>query len=331
MTKYLNCAAAAATLMLAGLLSLPALAQNPQVWMQTDRGNIILELDQELAPGYVDNFLTYVNAGFYDGLVFHRVIDEFVIQSGGFDRELVRRPPTQPPVAGEADNGLSNQPGTIAMALAGNDPDSATSQFYINLTDNSRLDGTFTVFGNVVMGMNTAESIGALRTGITFPNVIPAVRFDDLPVSPPGIIRAVEVAPDAFPIMPLHSGSWFDAASPGTGFNVEVTNDASNGSGPLLLVYWYNFQPNELAWFFGIAPFDYGDSEVTLNLLSTEGMGNDFQLPPPQSEYLPVGTLTVRFENCSTGLFSYQLDSFGEGDIDVTRLTIPDQESCEGL
>lgn len=331
MINPLKLAAAAATLLWAASFTTAALAQSPQVWLETDRGSIILELNEELAPGTSGNFLAYVNEGFYDGLVFHRVLDEFVIQSGGFDRNLVRRIPTRPPIDSEAGNGLSNVAGTIAMALFGSDVDSATSQFYINLVDNDLLDPSFTVFGKVVMGMNTVEEIGSVRTATTFPNVVPQVRFDDAPVSPPLIIRAAEVAPGEFPVMPLHSASWGDPANAGVGLNIEVTTNAANGSGPLLVVYWYDFIANEQAWFYGLKRFEYGDSEVTVNLLSTEGLGNDFQTPPPASEYLPAGTLTVRFNDCSTGRFSYDLDGLGQGEFDVVRLTLPDQKSCEGL
>lgn len=322
----------------AGLLILTlfcnlAHAQNPRVWLDTDRGSIVLELDSGNAPITVDNFLAYVNEGYYDGLVFHRVLEDFVIQAGRFDRDLRARENNRPTISSETSNGLSNQAGTIAMALLAGDINSATSQFYINLADNFALDEQFTVFGEVVLGMDTVEAIGAVRTATTFPDAVNATRAENAPVSPPLIRRAVEVEPDSFPLMPLHSASWFDVNNTGVGFNVEVTNNASSEEGPLLVVYWYDFKPGEQTWFYGLAGFDYGASEVTLDLLTTDGTGNDFQNPPPENQYTVVGTLTVRFNDCATGLFSFDLSSIGlgAGDIDVNRLTIPDQRSCEGL
>ncbi|QKK03340.1 MAG: hypothetical protein HND55_12140 [Pseudomonadota bacterium] len=302
-------------------------AQNPRVWLDTDLGPIILELDATLAPNTTGNFLTYVNEGFYDGLVFHRTIEDFVIQGGGFDREFVHRAPTHPAILSEAGNGLLNEPGAIAMALAGGNVNSAQAQFYINTAVNDFLDGDFTVFGHVVSGSNTVTAIEQLRTGV---KSLSNGTFSDAPVSPPAIRRAVEIDGEGFPLMPLHTASWFDSANPGVGFNVEIANDASSGDGPLLIVYWYDFGEDRQIWMIGIAAFEYGATEVTLDMLIHPGIGDGvgFLMPPPVGEFEQWGTLTVRFNDCSSGQFSYSSPTHGEGSVSVSRLTLADGADC---
>lgn len=140
--------------------------------METNRGDIILELDSEKAPLSVANFVEYSKSGYYDGTVFHRVISNFMIQGGGFDEELIRKTTNQP-IQNEASNGLKNKRGTIAMARLP-DPHSATSQFFINVKDNPALDFTgdqngrtwgYAVFGKVVKGMDVVDEIRYTQTG----------------------------------------------------------------------------------------------------------------------------------------------------------------------
>ncbi|MCA3218632.1 MAG: peptidyl-prolyl cis-trans isomerase [Burkholderiales bacterium] len=144
---------------------------SPRVQLVTSEGAITLELDPAKAPRTVANFLEYVRAGFYSGTVFHRVIDNFMIQGGGFTQDMQQKP-TRAPIAAESTNGLKNVRGTIAMART-SDPNSATSQFFINVVDNPRLDhpsfdGTgYTVFGRVVEGMEIVDKIKAGPTGST--------------------------------------------------------------------------------------------------------------------------------------------------------------------
>jgi cyclophilin family peptidyl-prolyl cis-trans isomerase len=141
---------------------------NPVVLIETSMGNIQLELDKAKAPITVKNFLNYVEKGHYNGLLFHRVIKDFMIQGGGFEPGMKERP-TGKPIPNEAFNGLSNTRGTIAMART-NDPDSATSQFFINTVDNSsKLDKSprnpgYCVFGKVVEGMDVVDRIREVRT-----------------------------------------------------------------------------------------------------------------------------------------------------------------------
>jgi peptidyl-prolyl cis-trans isomerase B (cyclophilin B) len=144
--------------------------QAPKVEIKTSKGIIIIELDPKAAPKTVENFLSYVNEGTYDGTIFHRVIKDFMIQGGGFMPQMVQRK-TKAPVVNEADNGLKNLRGTIAMART-MEPHSATSQFFINTVDNSFLDHTaknargwgYCVFGKVVDGMDTVDEIRKVKT-----------------------------------------------------------------------------------------------------------------------------------------------------------------------
>jgi peptidyl-prolyl cis-trans isomerase B (cyclophilin B) len=144
--------------------------QNPSVALDTNHGRIVLELYADKAPKTVENFLGYVNAGFFDGTLFHRVIPGFMIQGGGFDGQQKQKT-TRAPIQNEADNGAGNERGTIAMARTG-DPHSATAQFFINLKDNTFLNHTgknpqgwgYTVFGKVTEGMDVVDKIAKVRT-----------------------------------------------------------------------------------------------------------------------------------------------------------------------
>jgi peptidyl-prolyl cis-trans isomerase A (cyclophilin A) len=141
----------------------------PRVKLATSAGDIVVELAPEKAPKTVANFLQYVQDKHYDGTVFHRVIDGFMIQGGGFTADM-RQKPTRAPVSLEASNGLKNAKYTIAMARTG-DPNSATSQFFINVKDNAMLDAPnpdghgYTVFGKVVAGADVVDKIRAVQTG----------------------------------------------------------------------------------------------------------------------------------------------------------------------
>jgi peptidyl-prolyl cis-trans isomerase A (cyclophilin A) len=148
---------------------------HPVVVLDTTVGPITVELDRAKAPVTVDNFLKYVDKGFYDGTVFHRVIgppSAFMVQTGGFTEKdgvlFEKRKEALPPIKNESGNGLSNARGTLAMART-NDPNSATSQFFINLVDNTRLDnagGGYCVFGKVTSGMDVVDNISKVETGV---------------------------------------------------------------------------------------------------------------------------------------------------------------------
>lgn len=144
---------------------------NPQVKLQTSQGDILIELYAEKAPKTVESFLTYVQEGFYDGTVFHRVINNFMVQGGGFDVAMKQKP-THAPVENEANNGLKNDKYTLAMARTA-DPHSATAQFFINVADNDFLNFTsptpngwgYAVFGKVVDGTDVVDQIKSVKTG----------------------------------------------------------------------------------------------------------------------------------------------------------------------
>lgn len=180
-------------LLASAMLLLPMLANaGPSVELQTNKGLITIELDAQKAPKSVENFVSYVKSGHYSNTVFHRVIDGFMIQGGGFTVQqggLVQKP-TRAPIANEADNGLKNVIGSIAMART-NDPNSATSQFFINLVNNDFLDFRsktsagwgYAVFGKVTAGMDVVNRIGKSRTGFI-------AGMQDVPLEPIVITKA---------------------------------------------------------------------------------------------------------------------------------------------
>jgi len=180
------------------LLSLPWLAvagetkKHPQVLLETNYGNIIIELFPEKAPRTVENFLRYVNEGFYDGTIFHRVIRDFMIQGGGYTPDMQRKL-TRAPIPNEADNGLHNRIGYVAMART-SDPHSATSQFFINVANNTFLDFRekhgrgwgYAVFGRVIKGMRVVNRIRQVPTGWKD-------GMKDVPVKPVIILKARQI------------------------------------------------------------------------------------------------------------------------------------------
>ncbi|QZN95693.1 peptidylprolyl isomerase A [Symbiopectobacterium purcellii] len=165
-------------------------AATTRVLLTTSEGNIELALDNQKAPVSVKNFVEYVNSGFYNGTTFHRVIPGFMVQGGGFVDEMKQKA-TNPPIKNEADNGLRNVRGTIAMARTA-EKDSATSQFFINVADNAFLDHGqrdfgYAVFGKVVKGMDVADKISQVQTS----NVGP---YQNVP-SKPIVIKSAKVLP----------------------------------------------------------------------------------------------------------------------------------------
>jgi peptidyl-prolyl cis-trans isomerase A (cyclophilin A) len=155
-----------ATVGLCGAVS----ASAQKVLLDTSMGKIVLQLDHDKAPKTVDNFVAYVKAGHYDGTIFHRVIDSFMIQGGGMTPDMAEKP-TKAPIPLESKNGLTNVKGTVAMART-SDPNSATSQFFINVKDNGFLDqkqspdgNGYAVFGKVIDGMDVVDKIRTVKTG----------------------------------------------------------------------------------------------------------------------------------------------------------------------
>ncbi len=171
--------------------SLFANEKNPKVLIETSMGNIEVELYPDKAPTSVKNFLSYVRSGFYKNTVFHRVIKGFMLQAGGFDKDLNKKP-TQDPIKNEANNGLSNKRGTISYART-NVIHSATSQFFINTVNNNGLDYKsdadygYAVFGKVTKGMTVVDQIEKVKTG-PGPN-----RMQNVPVEHVVILSIKEV------------------------------------------------------------------------------------------------------------------------------------------
>ena len=167
-------------------------APNPKVMLDTSKGRIVLELYLQKAPETVVNFLSYVDAKFYDGTIFHRVIPNFMIQGGGFTADMQRRP-GKGPIKNEADKGLKNDRGTIAMARTG-DPHSATAQFFINSVNNDFLNHRnktqqgwgYAAFGRVIEGMDVVDAISAVQT-------TRRGMYRDVPVEPVVILSATRV------------------------------------------------------------------------------------------------------------------------------------------
>ena len=162
----------------------------PKVSLQTNIGEIVIELNPQAAPVSAENFLGYVNERFYDGVIFHRVIKDFMIQTGGHRFDMTPKPPNKPPIVNESNNGLKNLKYTVAMART-RIPDSATSQFFINHKDNGFLDGQkdrpgYAVFGKVVKGMDVVEKIANSKTK----NL---ERYGNVPVKTVSIIKAVVI------------------------------------------------------------------------------------------------------------------------------------------
>ncbi|MGB0473492.1 MAG: peptidylprolyl isomerase [Porticoccaceae bacterium] len=159
----------------------------PSVSLQTNVGEIVIELDPKAAPITVENFLSYVNQYFYDGVIFHRVIKGFMIQTGGHRFDMTPKPPNKPPIVNESSNGLKNLKYTVAMART-RIPDSATTQFFINHKDNGFLDGQkgrpgYAVFGKVVKGTDVVEKIANSKTQ----NL---ERFGNVPIETISILKA---------------------------------------------------------------------------------------------------------------------------------------------
>jgi peptidyl-prolyl cis-trans isomerase B (cyclophilin B) len=185
MKHLVNCYLAA-LLLVASTIS-TAEQTRPQVVLETNVGQIVLELNPQTAPETVKNFIQYVEERFYDGVIFHRVIENFMIQAGGHRFDLTPKNPSHPPITNESDNGLKNLRGTIAMART-RVPDSATSQFFINHKTNTFLDHQknrpgYAVFGEVVKGMDVVDKIATSETKAVG-------RLTDLPAKTISIIKA---------------------------------------------------------------------------------------------------------------------------------------------
>jgi cyclophilin family peptidyl-prolyl cis-trans isomerase len=196
---YLNWLIRCLSSLVLALLSWSAVAENPIVKLETNVGDITVLLLADKAPKTVDNFLAHVDEGFYENTVFHRVIDNFMVQGGGFDIDLKQKK-TERSVVNESKNRIHNDRGTVAMART-NDPDSAGSQFFINQRNNPRLDWSpykpgYTVFGEVITGMRIVDFIASSETGNAVgSSEIGQMPLRDVPLDPIVLLRVTRVSP----------------------------------------------------------------------------------------------------------------------------------------
>ena len=181
------------------VLSSSALAENPIVKLETSEGDITLVLFADKSPKTVENFLAHVDEGFYENTVFHRIIDNFMVQGGGFDVDLKQKK-TERKVINESKNRLHNDRGTLAMART-SDPDSAGSQFFINQRNNPRLDWTpfkpgYTVFGEVITGMRIVDFMASTPTGNAVGKTDKGqMPLQNVPLDPIVLLRVTRVSP----------------------------------------------------------------------------------------------------------------------------------------
>ena len=181
------------------VLSSSALAENPIVKLETSEGDITVVLFADKSPKTVENFLAHVDEGFYENTVFHRIIDNFMVQGGGFDVDLKRKK-TERKVINESKNRLHNDRGTLAMART-SDPDSAGSQFFINQRNNPRLDWTpfkpgYTVFGEVITGMRIVDFMASTPTGNAVGKTDKGqMPLQNVPLDPIVLLRVTRVSP----------------------------------------------------------------------------------------------------------------------------------------
>ena len=299
-----------------------AQAQNPRVLLETDRGPLLLELDQERAPVTVANFLRYVDDARFNDTLVHRVVRNLIVQGGGFraDGSVI---PVYGNINSERNNGLRNTLGSVAMALPGNPPNinGGSNGWFINTGDNTAmLDANFTVFGKLVFGSKTLSTI----------NNAPIFQGTEQAIRIPHIQRAVRVAAGQFPILPAHAGSWYDPANPGNWFILAVAQASGSEQGPLLILSWYDFHEGKQIWMYGLAPFTWGASSVQVPLqISTGGQFGSAFIPSQITANTNWGKVTVRFTGCDAGSWEYT-SIYGNGNFPVRSLTLPADESCVG-
>lgn len=302
-----------------------AVAQNTRVLMDTDHGPLLVELDVARAPITVANFLAYVDAGSYNSMLVQRVVRNFVVQTGGFKADGTDIP-ARPAITSERTNGLLNTPGTLAMALTSSQGrpqvNSATSDFFFNIGTNTALNGDFTVFGRVVFGVQTLLALNSTPTY--------TIQAPEQPIRYPLVKRVVRVAAGEFPLLPMHTGTWYDPANPGKGFLIEIAQVDGSSSGPLVVVSWYDFYQGRQIWMIGTAPFAWGASSVTVPLQISEGaqFGSAFQ-PGQVVANNSFGSITLRFSGCGAGTFTYATQ-YGNGTFPVRALTLPTDSVCAG-
>jgi cyclophilin family peptidyl-prolyl cis-trans isomerase len=334
-----------ACLIVAGFSAAPVLASS--VTLQTALGEVEIDLFEVETPQTVANFLNYVNDGDYANTFIHRSVPGFVIQGGGFAfiDGAVEPVPTDPPVANEP--GISNLRGTIAMAKLGDDPNSATSQWFINLGDNSEnLDaqnGGFTVFGQVTKGMDVVDAIAALPVwdaGSSFSD-LPLINYpgNPTPVTEEYLVKT-DITEDGvesrFEISAGMNDAWYDIDTDGQGFYMVVYPNIE-----VMSVAWFTFdteRPDESVsamlggpgqrWLTAQGSFTGNRAELTI--YSTEGGVFDSGEPAPASR--EDGTMVVEFTDCTLGSVTFDIPSVDrQGVIPIQRLATDNVAMCEQL
>ena len=327
------------------LSAVPVLASS--VTLETPLGEVEIDLFEVETPQTVANFLKYVNDGDFANSFIHRSVEEFVIQGGGFtySEGAPDSVPTDPPVVNEP--GISNLRGTIAMAKLSGDPNSATSQWFINLADNSEnLDaqnGGFTVFGQVTKGMDVVDAIAAVQiwnAGGQF-NELPLI---DYPGPPEPVTEQYLVMTNitedgqenGFAITAGMNDAWFDIETNGQGFYIVVYPDVE-----VMSVAWFTFdteRPDESVnallggpgqrWL--TAQGSIMGNRAELTIYSTEGGVFDSGEPAPASR--EDGTMVVEFANCFSGTVTFDIPSVDrQGVIPIQRVANDNVELCEQL
>ncbi len=323
------------------LALLPIYAFATNVMVQTPLGDFEIELLDDVAPGTVENFLNYVNDGDYAGSFIHRSENNFVLQGGGFNfiNDELGNVPRDAPIANEFN--LSNTRGTLAMAKTADNPNSATSEWFINLTDNSaNLDvqnGGFTVFARVVGdGMAVVDAIAALPVA-NVPNLFPVLPVIDFSG---GLITAENLVFTNFEVIPETpasdftinlgmAGSWFNPETNGQGWVFDVVD---NDTTQLLAAAWFTFSSNppgaddnngfgslQQRWFSASGPFTGNTAELQI-FSPSNGVFNDSNFLVDRGQ--PVGTMTVSFFDCSTGQIAFDFDSpdVANATVDIRRI-----------
>lgn len=330
---------------IAVLFLLPFKVEGANVILKTDLGDIEIELFEEQAPLTTANFKKYIIDGDYRNSFIHRSIAGFVIQGGGFNfiDGVLGIVPIDPAIQNEP--GISNTRGTVAMAKVAGDPDSATSQWFINLADNTELDssnGGFTVFGRVVGdGMNVADQIAALQTwnaGSAFSD-LPLIDYpgNQAPITSDHLVMTDIVLANAFVINAGLNDAWIFEGAPLQGMFVTVFESLG-----VVFIAWFTFDsavPDAGAmaqfgapdqrWVTAAGTFEGHRAELVAELTTGGSFNSDQPAPGQQPGY---GTLVLEFQDCSNGTVTFEFpDASLSGEFPISRVLNSNVALCEGL
>jgi len=334
--------------MFAGLLAASPVPAS-SVTLKTVMGDVIIELYDDVTPETVVNFLNYVRDGDYNSSFIHRVDPDFIIQGGGFTfiDDVAAPVPTDPPVVNEP--GISNLRGTIAMAKLGGDPNSATSQWFINLADNSGIldgqNGGFTVFGEVTgNGMDVVDAIAALpiyNAGAPF-GELPMI---DYPGSGPAmeenlvmmdVVENSENVINEFEINQGLNDTWYNITTDGQGFFIITYPELKT-----MFLTWFTYdtvRPDESVpfmlgepghrWMTAYGSYEGNKAELAITMT----IGGVFDSSEPVPGNTPDGTIVVGFDDCASGVVGYDITSINsQGEVPIQRVVSDNIALCESL